>query len=267
MVAVNAKKLWLMAAISLVVSSVGLGSIRSYFRTARAEIGKQIRDAVPIAFELKRLEQVTSELIPEIQANRKVAAQLDVEIEYLDREVTELAASQQTAKAEMEKLRDALRKNQEHYVFGNQSFTPRQIEDDLSRRLARFEDTRVRQEAKTRLLESRRQTLAAATDKIRVCQQQHDLLTEKAESLQAELKLLEVAESTGNFRFDHSKLAQAKDLAVTVEKRIRTLHKLVDGQPELAGEIPVEADERSAAEKFDEYFATALDQPDQVAGK
>ena len=259
MFVIKFKKWWWLAALSLVVSSVGLGTVRSYFRTARAEIGKQIRDAVPIAFELKRLEQVTSELIPEIQANRKVAAQLDVEIEYLDREVAELAKSQQTAKAEMEKLRDALRQKQDRYEFGGQSFTPRQVEDDLVRRLAKFDDMRVRQEAKTRILQSRRQTLDAATDKIRVCQQQHGLLTEKAESLQAELKLLELAESTGNFQFDHSKLAQAKDLAVTVEKRIRTLHKLVDGQPQLADEIPVDADERSAAEKFDEYFAKGVE--------
>jgi hypothetical protein len=55
-----------------------------------AEIGRQVRDAVPIGFELKRLEQMTAELIPDIQANQKVAAQLDVEIEYLDREIAEL---------------------------------------------------------------------------------------------------------------------------------------------------------------------------------
>lgn len=267
MLFVKGKKLWWVAAVSLVVSSVGVGTVRSYFRTVQAEIGKQLRDAVPIAFELKRLEQLTSELIPEIQANRKVAAQLDVEIEYLEREVGELTKSQQCAKAEMEKLRDALRQKQDRYEFGGQAFTPRQVEDDLARRLAKYDDARARQEAKSRILGSRRQTLAAATDKIRASQQQHVLLTEKAESLQAELKLLELAEATGNFRFDHSKLAQTKDLATAVEKRIRTLQKLVDGQPQLAGEIPVDADERSAAEKFDEYFANAAGEPGQVAGK
>lgn len=253
-------RLWTSVAIAgLVVSTVGFGTVRSYFATAKAEIGKQMRDAVPIGFELKRLEQLTSELIPEIQANRKVAAQLDTEVEYLEREIQSLGESQQTAKAEMTKLRDALKNGADSLEFAGRKFTRQQVEDDLTRRLARYDDSRVRLEAKQRILDSRRQTLAAATDKIRACQHQHDLLIEKAESLQAELKLLELAEATGNFRFDHSKLQQTRDLAESVEKRIRTLHKLVDGQPELAGEIPVAADERPAGERFDQYFAAARD--------
>jgi len=142
-------------------------------------------------------------------------------------------------------------------VFAGQSFTRRQVEDDLARRLARYDDGRVRLEAKQRILDSRRKTLEAATDKIRTCQHQHDVLVEKAESLQAELKLLELAQAGGNFQFDHSKLQQTKDLALAVEKRIRTLNKLVEGQQPLADGIPVEADARSATEKFDEYFAGA----------
>ena len=66
--------------------------------------------------------------------------------------------------------------------------------------------------------------------------------------------LLELAQASGNFQFDHSKLQQTKDLAVEVEKRIRTLHKLVDGQPQVSDGIPVEADDRPVTEKFDEYF-------------
>ncbi|MCY2995057.1 MAG: hypothetical protein NTY19_45425 [Planctomycetota bacterium] len=246
---------WLLAVGSLVVSSVGLGTVWSYVRTVHAEIGKQVRDAVPIGFEVKRLEQMTSDLIPEIQANRKVAAQLDTEIEYMGRELGELDQSQHKAKAEIDKLREMLRKKQDRYEFGGQTFTSRQVEDDLTRRLERYVDAHTRQEAKQRILDSRRKTLEAATDKIRVCQHQHDVLVEKAESLQAELKLLELAQAGGNFQFDHSKLQETKDLALTVEKRIRTLHKLVDGQPQLTDGIPVEADERLATEKFDEYLA------------
>ncbi len=250
-------KWWAATVAAAIVSSVGAGTIWSYVRTVHAEFGKQVRDAVPIGFELKRLEQMTAELIPDIQANQKVAAQLDVEIEYLQREIADLDQSQQTAKAEMDKLRESLRKKQDQYVFAGQPFTRRQVEDDLARRLARYDDGRARLEAKQRILDSRRKTLEAATDKIRTCQHQHDVLVEKAESLQAELKLLELAQAGGNFQFDHSKLQQTKDLALAVEKRIRTLNKLVEGQQPLADGIPVEADTRSATEKFDEYFAGA----------
>jgi prefoldin subunit 5 len=250
-------RLWLAASVALLVSSVGAGAIWSYARTMHAEIGRQVRDAVPIGFELKRLEQMTAELIPDIQANQKVAAQLDVEIEYLEREIAELDEAQQKAKAEMDKLRESLRNKQDEFTFGGQSFTRRQVEEDLARRLARYDDGRIRLDAKQRILDARRKTLLAATDKIQACKYQHDLLVEKAESLQAELKLLELAQASGNFQFDHSKLQRTKDLALGLEKRIRTLNKLVEGQQPLADGIPVDADTRSATDKFDAYFAAA----------
>jgi chromosome segregation ATPase len=244
---------------AMLVSSIGAGTLWSYFRTVHAEIGRQVRDAVPIGFELKRLEQMTADLIPEIQANQKVAAQLDVEIEYLEREIAEMDEGQQRAKAEMDQLRQALRTKQNEFSFGGQTFTRRQVEEDLERRLARYDDRRIQLDAKKRILDSRHKTLLAATDKIQACRYQHDLLVDKAQSLQAELKLLELAEASGNFQFDHSKLQQSKDLALQLEKRIRTLNKLVEGQQPQADEIPVAADTRSASDKFDAYFATAVE--------
>ncbi|MCL4206101.1 MAG: hypothetical protein KJ000_26760 [Pirellulaceae bacterium] len=251
---------WCVAALgALLVSSVGAGTLWSYFRTVHAEIGRQVRDAVPIGFELKRLEQMTADLIPEIQANQKVAAQLDVEIEYLEREIAEMDEAQQRAKVEMDQLREALRTKKDELVFGGQAFTRRQVEEDLERRLARYDDRRIQLDAKKRILDSRHKTLLAATDKIQACRYQHDLLVDKAQSLQAELKLLELAQASGNFQFDHSKLQQSKDLALQLEKRIRTLNKLVEGQQPQADEIPVAADTRSASDKFDAYFATAVE--------
>jgi hypothetical protein len=43
---------WWLAGVALFVSSVGAGTIWSYARTMHAEIGRQVRDAVPIGFEL-----------------------------------------------------------------------------------------------------------------------------------------------------------------------------------------------------------------------
>jgi len=252
-------RLWIVMVTGLLVSSVGVGTVWSYLRTAHSELGEKIRDTVPIAFELKRLEQMTGDLIPEIRANQKVAAQLDVECEYLDREIRTIGDSQEQAKAEMKKLRQALVEDRESYEFGGRKFTAQEVKQDLERRLERFDNAAVQLAAKQRLLADRRRTLAAATQKIQQYQQQHNLLVEKAESLAAELKLVELAQETGNFQFNHSKLSQAKDLAQQVEKRIRTVQKLVEGHRQLAGEIPVEADARPVTERFDEYFKAEKD--------
>lgn len=244
---------WLITG-AVLVSSVRVSTTWSYLRTARAVVGQSIRDTVPIEFELKRLQQMTDDLIPEIRTNQKVAAQLEVEVEYLERELQTARQSQAEAKAQMAKLRKALDEPGNTFAFGGKRFTRPEVEQDLTRRLKHYDNAVAQLAAKERILTSRRQTLAAATEKIRQFQQQRDLLAQKAESLQAELKLVELGQAAGNFQFDHSKLGEAKELAQQVEKRIRTLQKLMDNDRHLAGEIPVEAENRPAQEQFDEYF-------------
>jgi hypothetical protein len=181
------------------------------------------------------------------------------EIEYLERDVAELEETQRQARAEMDQLREALRKNQEGFKFGDQTYTRRQVEEDHARRLAPYEDGQPLLEKKQRILQSRRKTLSAATEKINAFEFQQDLLVEKAESLQTELKLLELAQATGDFHFDSSKLNTTKDPAIELEKQIRTLNKLIEDQRPLADGMSIETDARSAAERFDAYFAEAQD--------
>jgi chromosome segregation ATPase len=249
------KRLWLVAAGVVLITSLGLGTVWSYIRTAHNELGKTIRDTVPISFELKRLEQATQDLIPEIRANQKVAAQLDVETEFLAKEIQATEDSQAKAKGQMQKLRESLSKAGDAYEFGGRKFTRPEVEQDLSQRLERYDSAAVQMAAKRKILQDRRQTLAAATGKIRDYRQQHEMLVEKAEALKGELKLVELAQETGNFEFNQSKLGQAKELAEQVEKRIRTVQKLVENERMVvSGEIPVEVDARPAEQRFDEYF-------------
>jgi prefoldin subunit 5 len=251
-------RLWVAAGAMAVATSVGLGTVWSYVRTGHAELGRQIRDAVPIAFELKRLAQMTDDLIPELRANQKVAAQLDVEIEYLQREIDSMNKAQAEARTQMQKLRAALEGNGPSHEFGGRTFTRQEVEADLDRRLEEYDNAAVQLVAKERILQDRKRTLTAASDKIREYERQQELLVQRSESLNAEVKLVELAQQTGNIAFDHSKLSRAKELAESVEKRIRTLQKFLEQQRQVAGEIPVEADVRPIAQRFDEYFA---DQP------
>ena len=158
----------------------------------------------------------------------------------------------------MEKLRTALDSSNGKHDFGGRPFSKAEIELDLNRRLERFENDAIQKQAKEKLLEARRRTLSAATEKIQQYQRQHAMLVEKAESLQGELKLVELASNAQDIAFDGSKLKQAKELSEQVEKRIRTVQKLVDGQV-VPNEIPVDADARPVTERFDTYFGRKVD--------
>jgi len=209
---------------------------------------------MPIILDLKRLEQATEALIPDIEENQTVAAQLDVEIEYQEREIQALSAAQLEAKGQMQKLRNLLQEDRETYEVGGQQYSRREVENDLRRRLTSYRSTAVQLRGKKKNQEKRRKTLEAASEKIQEYQHQQASLAQKAEILKEQLTLVGPQSQTGGFEFNSGKLNEAKMLAERVEKRIRVLQKLVDGDRQVSGEIPVDADTRPVTEEFDEYF-------------
>ncbi len=257
-----------LAAVGFVVSSLGVTTSWSYLKTIWSGVGQTIRDATPISFELDRLNQMLRDLEPEIRKNQHVVAQLEVEVEYLQRECEKLK-EQQTAQAEqMKKLRIALVSDKQQYEFGGRTFSRQQVEQDLARRLDQYQEQQRQLAAKEHLLQQRQRTLEAATVKVNEYRRQYDQLAAKAESLTAELKLLEAAQAAGSHQLDDSKLAQAKQLAQEVEKRIRVGQRMLDAQRAPEGEIPVNADTRSAAERYDELFGPeSAAQPQMAASK
>jgi myosin heavy subunit len=239
---------------ALVISSLGVATSWSYVKTLWRGVGETIRDATPIAFDLQRLDGMIRDLEPEIRRNQQVVAQLEVEVEYLEREVATMKAEQGAALAQMRNLREALRGSESQFVFAGKTYSRDDVERDLQRRLDQYEQRNSQLEAKDQLLEQRRRTLAAAESKVFEYRRQYEQLVAKGEGLQAELKLAEAAQAAGSFEFDRSKLEQSKQLAKDVEKRIRVLQRLVDSQRQPAGEIPVETDTRPAAQRYDDLF-------------
>ena len=242
-------------AAALVASSLGLSESWSYLKTAHGQIGRKIRDATPIDFDLKRLEQMIVDLVPEIRRNQEVAAQLEVEVEYMQREIESRRTALERGREEMAALRKLLGEERHAFVVAGRSYTRQQVEADLSRRLDRYEQDAAQLAAREELLRARRETLAAATQKIGAYRDQYERLTYQAESLKAELALVEAAQAAGSLALDDSKLGEARQLAQEVEKRIRAVARLVDAERQPQGEIPIGVETHPAAQRYDELFS------------
>ncbi len=107
------------AAVAVVASSLGVATTWSYVKTLWRGVGESVRDATPISFDLKRLDGMISDLVPEIRRNQQAVAQLEVETEYLEREIAQMRSRQQETLAEMKKLRDALGEKKSEYRFAS----------------------------------------------------------------------------------------------------------------------------------------------------
>ncbi|MCR4415341.1 MAG: hypothetical protein NUV77_23255 [Thermoguttaceae bacterium] len=242
------------AAVAVVASSLGLATSWSYLKTAWRGVGQSVRELTPIGFDLERLAGLIADLQPEIRRNQQVAVQLEVEREYLEKDIAAMEGQQEKAKAEMAKLRQTLAQGGSQFQFAGQKYSRQQVEQDLARRLDQYEERQTQLAAKKQLLAERQRTLEAATAKVNEYRRQYEQLQERYESLKAELALAEAAQAAGNLQFDSSKLAQAKDLAQEVEKRIRVVQKMVESDRQPSGEIPVQADTQPVAERYDRLF-------------
>ncbi|WP_417849360.1 hypothetical protein [Thalassoglobus sp.] len=243
------------AAVVLLITALLGGDLAwSYWQGMQGVVQQGLRDATSIEFDLRRLDQAIEALTPQLQKNRKTAAELDVEIEFLAAETQKMEKKQRLAKAEMQELRDGLSRGVGSIWIDGHMYARATVESDLQHRLEIYEQTDKQIRSRRDLLAKRRRTLEQAVTCLRDNENQQRSLSELADSLNAELKLLEVATATSGISFDQPNLAAAEELATEIEKRIRTL-QLMHDQGELKSQIPVNLDRRSAADRFDQVFA------------
>lgn len=246
---------WVFAGVAvLVVGSLGVTTTWSYIKTAWRGVGKTIREATPIAFDLERLNNELRDLEPEIRRNQMVVAQLEVDVENLQQQIAAMEAEQAKALAEMRKLREALGSGKATFQFAGREYRRDEVETDLARRLDRYEARQTELEAKKALLQERRRNLEAAVKKVNEYRRQYEQLKIKAESLAAQLKTLESARAAGSVGVDESRISRAKELAKEIETRIRVAQRMLESEQKVEGEIPIDADTRPVTERFDEMF-------------
>ncbi len=242
------------AAMVLLVALVGGDLAWSYMQGVRGMVQESLRDATSIQFDLKRLDQAIDALTPTLRENRKTAAELDVEIEFLESDTGKMEDKQRLAKAEMQELRDALEGNATTIDIDGRAYDRATVESDLLRRLESYEMTQKQLATRRELLRKRRQTLSHAVSSIRDNEHEQRVLADLADSLNAELKLLGVASATSNMNFRNPQLAQTQELAAEIRKRILTLQQMCDHEQPGRG-VQVNLDRRTAAECFDQTFA------------
>jgi chromosome segregation ATPase len=251
---VTKNSLVVMAVLTAITALIGFDLMWSYWQGIQGVVHRELRDATSIEFDLVRLDQAIEALTPVIRKNRKVAANRDVEIEFLQSDTDVLEKKRKVAKSEMQELRNTLTDKEANKItIDGREYTRVEVEEDLSRRLRAYEQTEKQLNNRTRLLEKQRAALASAIASIRDNEQKQIELAEQADSLNAELKLLQIASATSQFQLQQPKLAKTNELATEIEKRIRTLQKLSD-EEEKGQKIPVNQDRRTVTERFDSYF-------------
>jgi len=229
----------------------------SYIRTSAGWVKQTVKENVPVEFELERARRMIRELDPEIRRNMTLIAREEVGVKKLADNITEAEKELALAKADILKLKDDLKSDSAHYVYAGRTYSIKQVKSDLEHRFERYRTKDEATEHLCQVLDARRTTLQAAREKLESMMAAKSQLEVDIESLEARLKMVQVAETRSEFRFDDSHLARTKDLLADITARIDVAAKLVDADEYYHEQIPVNGTPESAediSERITEFF-------------
>src|SRR5438874_9149253 len=91
----------------------------SYITSSTRAMRTAANDAVPIDFQLRRARDLVDDIIPEMQANVRVIAQQEVDIDALKKDIATSQKSLAEEKTRVTKVRDCLSTQHVSFTFGD----------------------------------------------------------------------------------------------------------------------------------------------------
>lgn len=255
------KKLLILVGGAAVVGYLALGTnLFSYVGTTAGVIKDEIGSSIPVEFELKRAEKLIGEIIPEIQASKKVVAQEEVEVEYLRNDIASLDQDQSKLHRRVMVQKSALEGGATKCSFGGRTYTRTQVENDLSESFERYRNNDSLLESKRRLLESRESSLAAAKQKLERVKVEKERMENLVETLYAQLRQVQAMEaSSSTVVLNDGALSRAKELIARCQKRLDVAQRMIaneDGDAKIEIDVELEGVEpRDIVFEVNEYFA------------
>jgi len=240
----------------------------SYFSTVGNSVRDQVRESIPVEFEIKRAEKLIRAIDPEIEDCKREVARAEVELDHL---VAQIARLQKTVKKQERKLRDGaelLGTNAKvsSYSLGGNTYSRRRVEIDLERTFEMFKNNEAILASKQKLIE--RQTMAVGASRIKL----DSVRTRKAElegtiaSLKVQKQHLDaLAASSRRFDLDDSALGKATEVLANVKKRLDVTQKMIEDDIFFTeGISPERQPDRNIAKEIGVHFSA---EPGLVEGK
>jgi chromosome segregation ATPase len=227
----------------------------SYLRSSARSFRTAVKDNIPIEFELRRARDLLDDILPEMQANVRLIAQQEVEIDANKGEIAEAEKSLGEEGARIQKLRDTLAGPQSSFTFGECSYTREQLKQDLARRFDRYKEAESTLAARKKMLEERRHSLAAAEQQLEQMRARKVALESQVESLMGQYKLVQAASSGSTVHIDAGKLAQAEKLISQIRQQLNVAEHVLAREAKFTQPIPVDViDEGDLLSRVDQHF-------------
>lgn len=240
----------------------------SYVSTSASQLHAQVKDSVPVEFEIERARKMIKDLTPEIRRNMHLIAKEEVEVEKLQARVGNLKEELAKSKQEVLRLKDDLGEGKTYYTYASHRYSRDEVQTDLAVRFERYKTQEATREKLDGILRAREQGLQAARGKLDAMLAARRQLEVDVENLEARQKMIEVAQSSSNFSFDESHLSRTRRLVEEIQTRLEVAERMVDSEGSLRGEIRLEEPQHSdVLDQVTSYFDDKDDDKVQEGGR
>jgi len=232
------------------------GDALSYLSSSAKSVRAAVKESVPPEFELRRARDLLEQILPEMQANIRLIAEEEVEIESLRAEIQQAEVALAKERSRVNRLRELLRTQQAAYRLGGYEYSREQVMEELARRFEQLKEAEAILAAKRRLLRNREQSLRAAMQMLERTRTQKARLEAQIESLEAQWRLVKAASAGSRFQIDRSKLAQTEKLIREIKKRLDVAERMLAHEARFVQAIEIdEVDEQELLAEVDHYLA------------
>lgn len=227
----------------------------SYVSTSCGWVKQTVKDSVPVEFEIERARTMIRELDPEIRQNLHVIAREEVEVTRLRDQLADAEKNLAKDRKEISRMKTDLDQGGSVFVYAGRSYSQKQVETDLTRRFDRYKTREATADKLRQILKAREAGLLAANDKLKGMQGAKRQLEVEVENLKARLEMVKVAETTGQFNFDDSRLARTREAIQEISARIDVAEKMAHTSVALPDQIKLDDEEsRNISDEVARYF-------------
>ncbi len=199
----------------------------SYMKTAYHKVRRDVKDSVPLPFDIDRAREEIASLEPAIRDNIEKLARAEIEVEDLDREIGAFRTNMETEKTAIVTLRKSLDTG-EYRLAGHSrvAYTEDEVKADLGRRFDAYNNARKILEAKETTLKAKQSETIAFRKQLEAMMGQKKMLTTKLDQIEAKLHQIEATQAANEFQhIDGSALSRARETVSDLEKRLQIMER------------------------------------------
>jgi chromosome segregation ATPase len=234
------------------------GRLIPYAKTAYNKISESAEMSIPLSFKIDAVRDQLKKIKPEINNMVYQIAKERAEIKRLEREVNQQSEALAKQQSDILNLRTHLTSGEEVYVATNgKTYSNTRVEEDLRHRFSIFQTAKQTADKTSQILELRQKALETALSKLDQAQTLERELEVQIENLMARERMVDVAKTASNIRWNDSELSRTQEMIDEINCRIDAEEEMLALAPQYLGEIPVNTSERGSGNivyDIDTYF-------------